>query len=86
MLLLFMIAGEMLFLVQVIITPEVSSRKLNKAIMSRLVTLHKDTDLGMRLPVYDGGRNLYTARSLPFTSKEFTITLVHEDEGTGNIK
>ncbi|XP_043806724.1 protein argonaute PNH1 isoform X2 [Manihot esculenta] len=68
------------------ITPEVTSRKLSKAIMTQLVKLHRGTDLGMRLPVYDGGRNLYTARSLPFISKDFTVTLVHEDEATGNFK
>ncbi|XP_048228381.1 protein argonaute PNH1 isoform X2 [Ricinus communis] len=68
------------------IKPEVTSRKLSKAIMTQLVKMHRETDLGTRLPVYDGGRNLYTARSLPFTSKDFTITLVHEDEATGNIK
>ncbi|KAJ9140921.1 hypothetical protein P3X46_031512 [Hevea brasiliensis] len=68
------------------ITPEVTSRKLSKAIMTQLVKLHRETDLGMRLPVYDGGRNLYTARSLPFFSKDFTVTLVHEEEATGNLK
>lgn len=71
---------------QVEITPEVTSRKLSKAIMTQLVKLHRGTDLGMRLPVYDGGRNLYTARSLPFISKDFTVTLVHEDEAIGNFK
>ncbi|KDP32340.1 hypothetical protein JCGZ_13265 [Jatropha curcas] len=68
------------------ISPEVTSRKLSKAIMTQLVKLYRETDLGMRLPVYDGRRNLYTAKSLPFTCKNFTITLVHEDEATGNIK
>ncbi|KAK4257346.1 hypothetical protein QN277_006944 [Acacia crassicarpa] len=66
------------------ITPEVTSRKISKAIIAELVRLHRNTDLGMRLPVYDGGRNLYTAGLLPFTHKEFTITLTEEDEGTGN--
>ncbi|MCI47945.1 protein argonaute PNH1-like, partial [Trifolium medium] len=34
----------------------------------------------MRLPVYDGGRNLYTAGSLPFTHKEFNIVVLNEDD------
>ncbi|XP_057968786.1 protein argonaute PNH1-like isoform X2 [Malania oleifera] len=67
----------------VTINPEVNSRKLNKSIMTQLVKLHRETDLGMRLPVYDGKRTLYTAGLLPFTSKEFTITLVDEDELMG---
>ncbi|XP_021275957.1 protein argonaute PNH1-like isoform X2 [Herrania umbratica] len=68
------------------INPEVASRKLNKAIMTELVKLHRNSDLGMRLPVYDGRKNLYTAGSLPFTSKEFHVILADEDEGTGNAR
>lgn len=70
----------------VTIEPEVSSTKLNKAIMTQLVKLHRDTDLGKRLPVYDGREALYTAGVLPFTSKEFTISLAEEDEGLGIIR
>lgn len=68
------------------ITPEVTSRTISKAIIAELVRLHRNTDLGMRLPVYDGGRNLYTAGLLPFTHKEFTIILSEEDEGTGHTR
>uniref|UniRef100_A0A2N9G3P1 Piwi domain-containing protein n=1 Tax=Fagus sylvatica TaxID=28930 RepID=A0A2N9G3P1_FAGSY len=68
----------------VMINPEVTSHKLNKAIMTQLVKLHKESDLGMRLPVYDGGRNLYTAGLLPFTTKNFIIKLSDEEEGTCN--
>ncbi|GAA0144984.1 translation initiation factor [Lithospermum erythrorhizon] len=57
------------------ITPEVKSLKLNKAIMTKLVKLHGDTELGNRLPVYDGKGSLYMADSLPFHSKDFVITL-----------
>lgn len=66
---------------QVTITPEVNSSKLNKAIMAELVKLNRETNLGAKLPVYDGKRNLYTAGLLPFTSKEFKITLLEECEG-----
>ena len=40
-----------------------------------------------RLPVFDGGDNLYTAGLLPFTSKEFKISFgADEDEETNNIR
>lgn len=67
---------------QVKITPEVSSRKMKKSILTELVKHYRSTELGMRLPVYDGGSNLYTAGLLPFTSKEFTVILADEAEGT----
>ncbi|XP_057506339.1 protein argonaute PNH1-like [Actinidia eriantha] len=68
------------------IKPEVNSTTLNKVIMAQLVKLHRDTDLGKRLPVYDGRSALYTAGLLPFTSKEFVVTLADEDESIGNTK
>ncbi|CAK9329549.1 unnamed protein product [Citrullus colocynthis] len=63
------------------ITPEVTSRKMKKNIMTELVKHYRSTELGMRLPVYDGGSNLYTAGLLPFISKEFTVILANEEEG-----
>lgn len=71
---------------QVRITPEVKCTRLNKAIMAELVKLHKDADLGKRVPVFDGRRTLYTAGLLPFNSKEFTITLGDDDEWIGITK
>ncbi|MED6110017.1 Protein argonaute PNH1 [Stylosanthes scabra] len=65
------------------IIPEVRCRKTSKAIIAELVRVHKNTELGMRLPVYDGGRNLYTAAMLPFTYKEFTILLTEDDDSNG---
>jgi eukaryotic translation initiation factor 2C len=72
--------------VQVIINHEFTSRRLNKAIMTQLVKLHRESDLGMRLPVYDGGRNLYTAGLLPFTTKDFIIVLCDDDEGANHTR
>ncbi|KAL5975230.1 hypothetical protein ACLOJK_031909 [Asimina triloba] len=63
------------------IIPEVASRSVNRAIMAELIKLYRETDLGMRLPAYDGRRSLYTAGLLPFNSKEFYIKIVDEDEG-----
>ncbi|PKA46781.1 Protein argonaute PNH1 [Apostasia shenzhenica] len=67
----------------VTVTPEVSSRQVNRAIMAELVRVYRETELGMRLPAYDGRKSLYTAGILPFTSKEFVVKLSEEDEGTG---
>ncbi|KAL9268774.1 argonaute PNH1-like protein [Drosera capensis] len=63
------------------VTPEVISSKLNRAIMAQLIRIYRETDLGSRLPVYDGKKNLYTAGLLPFTSREFAVTVFHEQEG-----
>ncbi|CAH8321829.1 unnamed protein product [Eruca vesicaria subsp. sativa] len=65
----------------VTITPEVTSRGVNRAVMKQLVARHGDEDLGGRLPVYDGRKNLYTAHKLPFDSNEFTIALLDEEAG-----
>jgi hypothetical protein len=68
--------------VQVAITPEVTSRGVNRAVMEQLVKLYRETALGHRLPAYDGRKSLYTAGPLPFSSKEFQISLLEEDDGS----
>ena len=73
-------------ILQVTITPEVSSRNMNRAIMAELVKLYKESDLGMRLPAYDGRKSLYTAGELPFAWKEFNIKLTDEDDGVNGPK
>ncbi|GAB4851024.1 Protein argonaute 10 [Ancistrocladus abbreviatus] len=70
----------------VTITPEVSSRTVNRAIMEELVRLYRESDLGMRLPAYDGRKSLYTAGQLPFSWKEFTIKLIDEEDGVNGPK
>ncbi|XP_059453040.1 protein argonaute 1 [Corylus avellana] len=67
----------------VTITPEVTSRGVNRAVMKQLVTLYKESHLGNRLPAYDGRKSLYTAGPLPFQNREFRIVLTDEDDGTG---
>eukprot|EP00249_Psilotum_nudum_P020238 c27616_g2_i1 orf=233-1150(+) len=52
------------------ISPEVTSRGVNRAVMDQLVRLYRDTVLGRRLPAYDGRKSLYTAGPLPFLTKE----------------
>ncbi|KAF7087370.1 hypothetical protein CFC21_090567 [Triticum aestivum] len=66
------------------ITPEVTSRVVNRAVINELVSLHRATYLGGRLPAYDGRKSLYTAGPLPFASKEFQITLLDDDNGSGS--
>lgn len=51
--------------------------------MTKLVNLYRLSHLGNRLPAYDGRKSLYTAGPLPFASKEFLITLVDNDDGSG---
>ncbi|GLJ52618.1 hypothetical protein SUGI_1119890 [Cryptomeria japonica] len=65
------------------ITPEVTSRGVNRAVMEQLVKQYQETHLGRRLPAYDGRKSLYTAGPLPFASKEFTINLQDEEDGLG---
>ncbi|MCO5593189.1 hypothetical protein L7F22_047196 [Adiantum nelumboides] len=67
----------------VTITPEVTSRGVNRAVMEQLVKLHRESSLGRRLPAYDGRKSLYTAGPLPFQSKEFLIPLLDEEDGSG---
>ncbi|XP_066359800.1 protein argonaute 1B-like isoform X3 [Miscanthus floridulus] len=65
------------------ITPEVTSRGVNRAVMGELVNLYRHSHLDGRLPAYDGRKNLYTAGALPFTSKTFVITLQDEEDSLG---
>ncbi|KAI5085087.1 hypothetical protein GOP47_0001256 [Adiantum capillus-veneris] len=65
------------------IIPETSCRGVNRAVIKQLVNLHRQSDLGNRLPVYDGRKGLYTAGSLPFQSREFSIKLMDKDEENG---
>ncbi|KAL3626338.1 Protein argonaute 10 [Castilleja foliolosa] len=70
----------------VTITPEVSSRVVNRAIIAELVKIYKESDLGMKLPAYDGRKSLYTAGELPFSWKEFTVKLIDEDDSVNGPK
>ncbi|XP_071715428.1 protein argonaute 1-like [Rutidosis leptorrhynchoides] len=70
----------------VTITPEVTSRGVNRAVIAQLVKLYKVSHLGKRLPAYDGRKSLYTAGALPFVSKDFKITLLDDDDGSGGAR
>lgn len=68
------------------ITPEVASRSVNRGIMAELVKVYKETELGMRLPAYDGKKRLYTSGELPFAWKEFNVELVDQEDGINGPK
>ncbi|EHA8587479.1 hypothetical protein COCNU_scaffold002342G000010 [Cocos nucifera] len=70
----------------VTITPEVASKNVNRDIIAELVKLYRESDLGMRLPAYDGRKSLYTAGELPFSYREFNIKLVDEEDGISGPK
>ncbi|KAM0946817.1 hypothetical protein DsansV1_C08g0079561 [Dioscorea sansibarensis] len=65
------------------ITPEVKRREVNRAVMRQLVNLYRMSQLGGRLPAYDGQKSLFTAGPLPFSSKSFDIVLNEEEDGSG---
>ncbi|KAJ9188754.1 hypothetical protein P3X46_000119 [Hevea brasiliensis] len=68
----------------VTITPEVTSKKVNRDIISQLVRMYRESHLGNRMPAYDGRKSLYTAGPLPFESKEFVVKLVERNDGAGS--
>ncbi|EPS72163.1 hypothetical protein M569_02595, partial [Genlisea aurea] len=70
----------------VTITPEVNSKPVNRMIMAELVKLYKESDLGSRLPAYDGSKSLYTAGELPFSWKEFKVKLIDEEDTVNGSK
>ncbi|KAJ6852286.1 protein argonaute MEL1-like [Iris pallida] len=72
------VADKNLFHYDVDITPEVISKSVCRTIISQLVTLYKESHLGMHIPAYDGRKSLYTAGELPFASKTFKIKLTGE--------
>lgn len=43
-------------IIQVSLTPEVTSRGVRRAVIRELVIQHQDTELGRKLPVYDGNK------------------------------
>ncbi|XP_059627107.1 protein argonaute MEL1-like isoform X2 [Cornus florida] len=73
------------FLVEVSISPEVSSKEVCRDIVNTLVELYRESHLGKRWPAYDGRKSLYTAGPLPFSSKEFFVKLVDKDEPTRKV-
>ncbi|KAG2636867.1 protein argonaute 18-like [Panicum virgatum] len=59
----------------VTISPETTLKGVYREVMSKLVSEKRQTELGGRLPAYDGRKSLFTAGELPFKTKEFEVTL-----------
>ncbi|KAK4286389.1 hypothetical protein QN277_002950 [Acacia crassicarpa] len=62
------------------ITPEITSKKINRDVMNQLVQMYGGSHLNKRIPAFDGRKSLFTAGPLPFVSKEFVVKLVAKDE------
>lgn len=56
------------------VTPEVPS-PVRKRVFEHFVRLFGATDLGGVRPIYDGMRNMFTNRELPFASRTFEVVL-----------
>ncbi|KAI3851896.1 hypothetical protein MKW98_019895, partial [Papaver atlanticum] len=68
------------------ITPEVTSRGVNRAVISQLVGLYRASHLGNLQPVYDGRKSLYTAGPLPFQGMEFVVDFADKEQAKGGSK
>ncbi|KAI3886395.1 hypothetical protein MKW92_039717, partial [Papaver armeniacum] len=68
------------------ITPEVTSKGVNRAVISQLVGLYRASHLGNLQPVYDGRKSLYTAGPLPFQGMEFVVDLADKEQAKGGSK
>lgn len=67
------------------ITPEVTSKKINRDVIAQLTHVYRESHLGQRIPAYDGRKSIYTAGALPFDSKEFIVKLSDKDgEGSSS--
>ncbi|KAK6141978.1 hypothetical protein DH2020_020765 [Rehmannia glutinosa] len=67
------------------ISPEVSSKKVCRDIMTQLVDSFQSSHLGKRELAYDGRKSCYTAGELPFTSKDFVVKLIDKDGGASSL-
>ncbi|XP_050204990.1 protein argonaute 5 [Mercurialis annua] len=61
------------------INPEITSKKVNRDVISQLIRLFRESHLGNRRAAYDGRKSIYTAGPLPFESKEFVVKLPDSD-------
>ncbi|KAF9156218.1 argonaute 1, partial [Linnemannia schmuckeri] len=66
----------------VTITPDVPP-PVNRRIFDQFVLLNSKSDLADALPVFDGRKNLFSAKQLPFDSRTFEITLPGERASPG---
>ncbi|KAJ1385501.1 Ribonuclease H-like superfamily [Sesbania bispinosa] len=62
------------------ITPEIPSKKVSRDVLGQLIRMYQESHLGRRVPAYDGRKSLVTAGPLPFSSKDFVVRLVDDDD------
>lgn len=74
------VADKDLYHYDVSIIPEVTSKKVCREIIDQLAKMYRESHLGGRYIAYDGGKSVYVAGQLPFSSKEFMIKLVRKDD------
>ncbi|KAL1191041.1 Protein argonaute 5 [Cardamine amara subsp. amara] len=72
------VADRDLYHYDVSISPEVTSKKVNREVMKILVNTYRESHLNQKFPAYDGRKSLYTAGALPFESKEFVVNWKEE--------
>ncbi|KAK3835053.1 MAG: Piwi domain-containing protein [Linnemannia gamsii] len=66
----------------VTITPDVPP-PVNRRIFDQFVLLNSKSDLADSMPVFDGRKNLFSAKELPFESRTFEVTLPGEQAAPG---
>ncbi|KAG0274373.1 hypothetical protein BGZ95_009860 [Linnemannia exigua] len=66
----------------VTITPDVPP-PVNRRIFDQFVLLNSKSDLADSMPVYDGRKNLFSSKELPFDSRTFEVTLPGEQAPPG---
>ncbi|XP_077252769.1 protein argonaute MEL1-like [Tasmannia lanceolata] len=74
---------KQLYHYDVSISPEVTSRGVNRGIISQLLNDYGESHLAKRKPAFDGRKSMYTAGPLPFESKEFHVKKVDRDGRPG---
>ncbi|KAF9951047.1 eukaryotic translation initiation factor 2C, 2 [Mortierella alpina] len=61
----------------VTITPDVPP-PVNRKVFTQLLETYRDSDLGGARPVFDGRKNLFSPKALPFESRTFDVTLASD--------
>ncbi|CAA7024297.1 unnamed protein product [Microthlaspi erraticum] len=80
------VADRDLYHYDVAISPEVISKKVNRAVMKTLVSTYGASHLGKRTPAYDGRKSLFTAGPLPFETKEFVVDLKDKKDAASSSR
>ncbi|GJP30391.1 hypothetical protein CLOM_g1030 [Closterium sp. NIES-68] len=69
------IADLEIFHYDVVISPDITIKRINREVIRELSRAYHSSHLGNRLLAFDGVKNAYTAAPLPFESQEFEVSL-----------